>query len=143
ACSGGATLRATAARGGASLGGLSTGTQVQIIGRDKEWCHVRANGRDGYIYSALVDTTGKMAPNPPEMTVASSAPASSSGSHKHHHNHHEGVLVADASHEATTHSEAAATSTHSSSSSSSSHSSHHHKHSKSSAAPVEAPGMVP
>jgi hypothetical protein len=137
-CSGGATLRATAARGGTSLGGLSTGTQVEILGHDKEWCHVRTGGRDGYIYAALLDTSGKMAPNPPEPAVASS----SSHKHKHHH-HHEGVLVADASHDAPAHSEAATASTHSSSSNSTSSShSHHHKHSKSSA-PVEAPGMVP
>jgi len=133
-CAGGATLRATAKRGGSSLGGLSTGTQVEILGHDKEWYHVRANGRDGYIYAALLDTTGKMAPNPPETAVASGSP--SSHRHRHHH-HHEGVLVADASHEAASHSEAAST-THSSSSSHG----HHHKHSKASS-PAEAPTMVP
>lgn len=132
-CAGGATLRTAAEKGAASLGGLATGTQLQIIGqsKNKDWYKVRADGKEGYIYASLVDTTGKMAANPESNST------SAGGSHKHHEHHHHQVLVADSTQTQSTSHADATTGSHSGS-----HHHHHQDHAQSSA-PIEAPALVP
>src|SRR5207253_1731539 len=60
-CSG-ATIRSGAGRGAASVGGLSHGSQVEIISREGDWTKVRANGQEGYVYTSLLSSTGGSAP---------------------------------------------------------------------------------
>lgn len=43
-------VRQLADRTSTRIGNLTTGQSVELIGCDGDWCHIRTNGLDGYVF---------------------------------------------------------------------------------------------
>lgn len=57
-------LRAWMSQAAQSLGKYSNGTRVEVLGYSETWCHVRVDGRIGYMQSSFLQIDGQKQGNP-------------------------------------------------------------------------------
>lgn len=62
-------LRQGASLESSSLGNLNKGTQVKILDKTDDWYKVDVNGKQGYLYASLVNTSQVSASKAPKKTV--------------------------------------------------------------------------
>jgi hypothetical protein len=100
----GATLRASAGRGGAPMNSFGRGTAVTVLGKEGDWYRVRVNGQEGYIYSSLVNVGGSRVSSSPVAAQVAPTVVASEPRHSRRHRRYsqsaastpDSSLVADA-----------------------------------------------